>query len=220
MDMQPRPDKLAMLMRRCRDALRPALLAQRGAVSIEAALVIPLMVFIIIGSFELYQYFRAASVLDRAAFTVANGVAMQRGLKDQGRCADTDDVCAYGAIMTDLMTPLNYRAHGRMVISLYVAEDKGKGAAWKNAPQWRRSYAGGSYGGAVTSRLTPPDGFPQPMTKPAVAGEVDSVVVVETFLDFEPFAISAAFWQALGGKRLLESRAFYRPRFADLSTLQ
>jgi len=193
--------------------------SEKGVAGIEAALVIPLMVFIIVGTLELYQYFRAASILDRAAFTLADGVAMQRELFDGGTCNKSDNICTYGAIAQDLLTPLNFSANGWVIISAYAATEPQSGwnpppVRWENGPEWTRDYSGGGGGGgsAPASLLDPSSGFPP-------ANDGDTLIAVEIFYDFVPFAMSAAFWETLGGPRRMYSRAFYRPRFAELREL-
>ncbi|KAA8999456.1 pilus assembly protein [Affinibrenneria salicis] len=187
----------------------------RGMVAIEAALVIPLAVFFIIASWELYQYFRTASVVDRTAFMVANSLAMQRDLKDgDSQCTLANAVCTYNAIAADLMTPLDYKSRGGMVISLYEVEtdEDGNNPVWKSSPQWQKIYRGGDNSRDLSSRLTPPEGFPDPATN-------DTVIAVEVVYHYSPFVMGAAFWQALGGEKQVSSRVFYRPRFSALRTL-
>jgi hypothetical protein len=191
-------------------------LASRGVAGVEAALILPLMVFIIIGTIEVYQYFRAATILDRAAFTLANGISIQRELLDRGQCTNSNDICTYGAITRDLMTPLDYDRNGRVIFSVFAAtEPTGRNpppVRWESQPQWTRSYTGSGATGSAVSRLEPTRGFP-----PANRG--DTVIVVEVFYDFEPFAMSSAFWETLGGQRRMYSRAFFRPRFSDIREL-
>lgn len=201
-----------------RSRLRKLWRSDRGVAGIEAALIIPLMVFIIIGTMELYQYFRAAAVLNRAAFTLADGVAMQRELFAGGACDKSDSICTYGAIAPDLMTPLDFASNGWLIISAYSATEPAKGpnpppVTWENAAAWVRQYAGSGTGGAApASQLDPSSEFP-------TANEGDTLIVVEVFYDFVPFALSANFWEALAGSRRMYSRAFLRPRFADLREL-
>ncbi|WP_397475025.1 TadE/TadG family type IV pilus assembly protein [Pusillimonas sp.] len=192
--------------------------SERGIAGLEAALIIPLMVFIIVGTLELYHYFRAAAILDRAAFTMADGVAMQRELFDGGACDNSDDICTYGAIAQDLLTPLDFSSHGWIIVSAFAATEPSSGSnpppvSWKSGSEWNKRFAGSGTGGtAPDSLLEPSSGFPP-------ANEGDTLIVVEVFYDFEPFALSSAFWEALAGQRRMYSRAFYRPRFAELREL-
>lgn len=189
-----------------------------GIAGIEAALIIPLMVFIIVGTMELYHYFRAAAVLDRAAFTLADGVAMQRELFDGGPCDKSDHICTYGAVAQDLLTPLDFSRNGWVIITAFAATEPASGSnpppvTWKHAFEWQRIYAGGDTTGSQPgSMLDSTEGFPP-------ANEDDTLIVVEVFYDFVPFALTSAFWETLGGPRRMYSRAFFRPRFADLREL-
>lgn len=195
--------------------LRQKRIWQRGAAAVEAALVLPVAVFMIFACVEVYQYFRAAALLDRIAFTVANGVAMQRGLASNGQCDQSDDICVYGTMAQDLFQPLDYSKRGGMIISTYAATepDKNGDVSWKAQPEWRVTFKGS------TSSL------PDPISKlgdttvfpPARTG--DTLIIAETFYDHEPFAVSSHFWTALAGTTSMYSRFFFRPRFNDLRTL-
>ncbi|MFE8151463.1 hypothetical protein RBA63_06210 [Brenneria goodwinii] len=187
----------------------------RGVVAVEAALIIPIGVFVIIASLELYQYFRTTAVVDRTAFLVANSLSMQRELYGGTDCTLANSVCTYNKIASDLMTPLDYQNNGGMVISLYAVEtdDKDENPLWETTPEWSRSYQGDANSRSLASRLTPSTGFP-------TAAINDTVIAVEIFYDYTPFAISSAFWQALGGKKQIVSTVFYRPRFSALRDLK
>jgi len=188
---------------------------QRGAAAIEAALILPVAIFMVFACLEVYQYFRAAALLDRIAFTVANGVAMQRELLNGGQCDKSDDICVYGTMAQDLFQPLDYSARGGMIISTYAATepDENGDVAWKAQPEWRVTFKGSTSSlPDPISRLGDTTVFP-----PARTG--DTLVIAETFYDHEPFAISSHFWTALAGTTNMYSRFFFRPRFNDLRTL-
>lgn len=195
---------------------RKASRSQRGIAAVEAALVLPLLAFTIVGFIELYQYFRAVTILDRASFTLANGLSIQRELFDVGQCNRSDDICTYGAITGDLLTPLDYRQRGQVIFSVYAATEGGRGTvAWERSPAWQRSYRPGSTGGigapVAASRLQV-NQFPP-------ANQGDTLIAVELFYDHEPFVMSSAFWEALAGSRRIYSQAFFRPRFSDIRML-
>ncbi|TBU93524.1 TadE/TadG family type IV pilus assembly protein [Stutzerimonas kirkiae] len=198
-----------------RSALRRLGLASGGSVAIEAALLLPLGLFAGIGAWELYSYYRAVSVVDRAAFMIANSVAMQRQLVDGGDCDLSDHICTYGALAPDLLQPLGYREGGGLVISLFATQTLADDAtpAWEEQQRWQRAYQGSANLARLASRLDPPSGFPQASTG-------DTMVVVEVFYDYRPFSMSTAFWQSLGGERTIASRVFQRPRFTSLQALQ
>ncbi|MEE3663844.1 hypothetical protein V2I52_18285 [Brenneria sp. g21c3] len=190
----------------------------RGVVAVETALLIPIGVFVIIASWELYQYFRTASVVDRTAFLVANSLSMQSKLNDGTDCTLLKSVCTYSSIASDLMTPLDYNNNGGMVISLYqVTSNKNGNLVWPDKPNcWSRAYKGSTNSHSIVSQLTPSTDFPAP----AIKNKEDSVIAVEVFYNYTPFAISSALWQALGGEKRIVSEVFYRPRFSSLCVLE
>ncbi|MBP6020097.1 MAG: pilus assembly protein [Burkholderiaceae bacterium] len=191
---------------------------QRGVAALEAAIILPIMLLLIFGCMEVYQYYRAEAILDRVSFTVANGVSIQKELFDRGLCDDADDICIYGKVAKDLFQPLDYASFGSMRISLFIAEAAGNGqVSWNNDPStstgWVKEFRGVSAGELdSTSRLQDKSVFPPP-----VVG--DTVVVVEVFYQHEPFVMSSRFWAALAGTTQIYSRFFFRPRFDDLRKL-
>jgi len=194
--------------------------AQQGVAAIEAALVLPIMVFFIVGIVELYQYYRADAIMTRASFSVADGLAMQPDLHAGGPCNLTDHVCTYGAIMPELMRPVDYAQGGTLQIRLFTTQEKTTGSGknitsqtvWKTSPEWGRTCNGAGTCSSFTGAYQGTD-MPAP-------NKDDTILVVEVIQEYEPFMISSRFWQALGGKKTLKSTSFYRPRFDDLKTLQ
>jgi hypothetical protein len=175
----------------------------------------PVMIFLVFGCFEAYQFYRAAALLDRVAFTVASGVSMQRQLVDSGQCTKTDDICVYGTIAKDLFQPLDYAGRGGLAISAYAAtEPAGNGTVtWKDQPEWRKVFTGSAAGTLDTaSRLNDKSVFPP-------ANVADTIIVAEVFYDHDPFVISSRFWASLAGTSHMYSRFFFRPRFDDLRAL-
>lgn len=189
---------------------------QRGVAALEAALIMPVMIFLVFGCFEAYQFYRAAALLDRVAFTVASGVSMQRQLVDSGQCTKTDDICVYSTIAKDLFQPLDYAGRGGLAISAYAATTPAgtEPVAWKSQPEWRKVFTGSAAGTLDTaSKLEDKSVFPP-------ANVADTIIVVEVFYDHDPFVISSRFWASLAGTSHMYSRFFFRPRFDDLRALQ
>ena len=200
--------------------MRRFLRADQGVAGVEAAIVLPLMVFFVMGVVELYQYFRTDALMTRAAFSVADGVSMQQDLFDGGPCNLSDHVCTYGALMPDLMRPVDYRHGGSLQIRLLKTEEVTTGSGqnqqtktvWKTVPEWGKRCDG--------------SGVCQNFNQAYRGNEVpapnrnDTIVIVEVFQTFEPFVISARYWSALGGPTTLRAASFYRPRFDDLNALQ
>lgn len=181
----------------------------QGTAGLEAALLLPVFVFFIVGAIELYQHFRVKSLLDRAAYSVAHSVGTQRELyRDSPDCPVANDICVYGAVAADLFRPLNFQANGRLRITTYVAQN----GAWQILPN---SGWPADFGNALIS--TGNVGNTNDLPGPVDDGE--SVVVVEALYQSTPFALSSRFWEQLGGQSTLYSRAAFKPRYLDLHTL-
>jgi Flp pilus assembly protein TadG len=200
--------------------------AQRGVAAIEAMMVLPLMVFIIIGGIELYAYIRVTALMDRVAYTVANAISLQQSMSaDTSVCTAPDHACTYGTLMTQLMTPMNYAAKGGLIVSVYATDaPAGSGAgptAWQTisgaGTGWTRTYQGAS-APAPTTRITPTILNSLNMIS-RNSQSADTMIVVEVFYDYQPFSISGAFFGMLGGQRHMYSHAIIRPRYKDLCIL-
>lgn len=188
---------------------------ERGAAALEAALILPVAIFLLFACMELYQYYRAAALLDRVAFTVADGVAMQRQIFNHNQCDKSDDICVYGAMAADLFQPLDYARSGGLIISVFAATDPDTNGnvTWKTQPEWRMTFKGStSTLPDPLSQLSDQSAFPQ-------ARVGDTIVIAEAFYDHEPFAMSSKLWTALAGTTHMYSRFFFRPRFDDLRVL-
>ncbi len=184
----------------------------RGSAALEAAIILPLFVFFLLGTIDLYLHFRAQSQVDRAASSVAHSLSMQREIFSESDCTASNAICVYQTIAADLYQPLNFSAEGRLSITVQVGvEDKNTRAVrWATGEGWPVDYGNTSIG---PSRLGSTDDLPAPRVG-------DTLILVEALYKHEPFALSSGFWKTLGGSLTLYSRAVARPRYGDLSTLE
>ena len=195
--------------------------ARRGVAALEAALILPLMIFIIIGGAEMYLYTRVSAVMDRIAFTVANSISMQTELIDDGACTAPDHLCTYGTIMPTLLTPLD-ADKAAVIISVYTTDrpTSGTPTAWTSISSpnhgWTRTVYKGAGIATPTSHVSA--GSLPPAIISANTQTADTVIAVELFYDYQPFAISGAFFNLLFSPHRY-SRALIRPRYADLCRL-
>lgn len=186
----------------------------RGAAGLEAAIVLPLFIFFIIGIVELYQQYRTQGIIDQAAATIAQSVSQQNALYANGPCSVANNVCVYGAIAQQVFSPLDFERNGRVVVSVYVAEPVGGGPGFVWAPindrGWTRSYPSS---GVNHPNVGSTSGFP-----PARAGQ--TLIVVETEYQFTPFVLSGKFWGLVTGNKTLYSRVVASPMYGDLRILR
>jgi hypothetical protein len=186
--------------------------SSRGSAALEAAIILPLFVFFLLGTIDLYLHFRAQSQVDRAASSVAHSLSMQREIFSEPDCTASNAICVYETLTADLYQPLNFSTNGRLRITVLVGVQNRNTSAvrWETGKGWPMDYGNTSIG---PSRLGTTEGLPPPR-----AG--DTLILVEAVYKHEPFALSAGFWETLRGSLTLYSRAVARPRYGDLSTLE
>jgi len=199
--------------------------AQRGVAALEAVIVLPLMVFIIIGGVEMYLYTRVAAIMDRVAFTLANSISIQQNglVNDTGACTSaTNHLCVYETLIPLLMTPLDYADHGAVIVSVYATNAPSNGnppTTWKtiSAPNngWTKTFKG-SGAPTPTSRITNAS-LPTTLISRNIQ-TADTIIVVEVFYEYTPFAMSGRFFGLLFNTHQY-SHAIIRPRYIDLCTL-
>jgi hypothetical protein len=196
--------------------------ARRGVAALEAVIVLPLMVFIIIGGVEMYLYTRVMAVMDRVAFTLANSISIQTSLIDGGPCASPDHICTYGAIIPPLLMPMAPK-NAAVIISVYATNtpfNGGPPSRWTSISSpnhgWTKTVYQGASAAAPVSRITAAS-LPTAIISRNLQ-TADTVIAVEVFYKYQPFAFSGAFFNLLF-KSQQYSRALIRPRYADLCRL-
>ena len=201
---------------------------ERGAAGLEAAIILPIYIFFLVGIVELYLQYRAQGILDQAAANIAHSISQQSTMHDSGSCpangAAANDVCVFNTMAGQLFAPLDYAGKGKLSVSVLVAvanppSDGGHrwaipATAVENTPAgsptgWQRCYNAQCSDSDLTSTLV----LPTPR-----AG--DSIVVVDTAYRFKPFVLSAKFWKLDNGEMLLKSRAVATPLYGDLRQLR
>ena len=172
---------------------------RRGAILVEMAFAIPLLLAMILAGTELARYMLLQQKLDAIAITTADLVSQ----REQISAATVDQIFA----ATDhVIAPFTFGANG-VVIVTSVSANGGSG------PQvdWQRVGGGmlavgsaiGSPGGAATL----PAGF--------LVRNGENAIIVEVFFNYTPL-LQTAF---LSNSQVYH-RSFFRPRFGSLSQLQ
>lgn len=201
-------------MKSSRRPLPPLPRQQRGVAAIEAALVLPLMIFMLVAATELYNYLRTATLLSRTAYTVGQLFADAPQLADSTNCEKADVLCASWTVAKELAQPSQFATQGALHIAIYEAdpEDAAQPLPRGNLTRWL--YPGDEHvfqeQAPAGPALTPgnPDDFP-----PALAGE--ALIVVQAAVQYEPVLLSRTQWKALAGSSLL-TRTAYVPADPDL----
>lgn len=180
--------------------------ASRGVATLEFVILLPIYLMLVFGMLEVYQYFRTVGVIDRTTFSLGSLVAQKAVLIDNSSASDANNIGIFWAIAPQLATPLDLQGNGTVIIT--DIKDAGNATpvvAWQRSSPW----------GNDASQLgkTPlPSGFP------FYAG--DNTIVVEVYYRFTPFHALRTFWPDAPGTVNLYRRAYFRPRFQNLDTLQ
>lgn len=192
---------------------------RRASVSLELAVIFPLVLVICLGFFELYNFIRTAALVERATSSLANMMARQTSsLVD---CADSAAALNLGAYMnaaTVMFQPVPLEQRGEIILSA-VDWPSGQNTAPRVAWQRSSTFTLGSPGvnsmlGTQGTRATLPAGL-----RPT-QGNGDTILVAEVFYRFTPFAMSGQFWSGTPfGEITIHRIAYYRARMAALNTL-
>ncbi|MDR5838986.1 TadE/TadG family type IV pilus assembly protein [Caballeronia sp. LZ034LL] len=200
--------------------LRGLLRSERGSVSIEFVIIVPMMLLVMLGFTEVYMYMRAVSAVDRTAFTLANSIGQMTSIIADS--TDTTDANSYGSIWQDallLAAPYELKANGMVYVSFVCDPDssskcKNIDTTMTNATpkiQWTAyPTSWTNTKSTLPSRVT--SASPLPSTWPFRTG--DSAIIVEVFLTYNPFLMTSHFMSGLPGQQTVYRRVYVRPRAA------
>lgn len=178
----------------------------RGVAALEFVILLPIYLMLVFGMLEVYQFFRTVGVIDRTAFSLGSLVAQKAMLIDNSSATDANNIGIFWAIAPQLATPLDMQGNGTVIIT--DVKDAGNATpviAWQRTSPW-------GTGASQLGKSPLPSGFP------FYAG--DNTIVVEVYYRFAPFHALQTFWPNAPGAVNLYRRAYFRPRFQNLDTLQ
>lgn len=199
--------------------LRRVLRSDRGSVSVEFVIIVPLMLLVLLGFTEIYMYIRAVSAVDRTAFTLANTIGQMTSVIADNN--DTTDANSYGSLWQDavlLAAPYQLKANGMVYVTFVCDPDSTNKCKdmdtsmttvtpkiqWTASPtSWTNSRASG-----MASRVS--STAPFPTSWPFRTG--DSAIIVEVFMSYNPFIMTSKLISGLPGQRTLYRRVYVRPR--------
>jgi Flp pilus assembly protein TadG len=170
-----------------------------GALMIEMAFAMPVLVLLTLGGVEIARYVLLHQKLDRVASSIADLVS-QAETVSVGDLQNVFDAAAYVA------APFDLAGSGTVIVSS-VSNPAGSAGTQIN---WQQSGGGSvpatSQIGTVGGGATLPDGF-------SVA-DAQSIIIAEVFYDYAPWIVGG-----ITGTGRLYQRALFRPRYGGLTTL-
>tara|TARA_R110002110_G_scaffold78961_1_gene206754 strand:- start:232 stop:816 length:585 start_codon:yes stop_codon:yes gene_type:complete len=177
--------------------------ARRGAVAIEAAIVVPLLLIAVMVVIDTVRFITTATRLDVVAATAADLTARSSSVVDQvnfNRIGGNNELAMFFFSANQVGLPSDIAADGQIIISAIQPTPGGHTVLWQRT---------GPYGLAMPSRL---DGVPQLPT-------TGTHVVAEVFFRFRP-AILESLGVISSAEATLYRRAVFRPRKAALTVLE
>lgn len=190
--------------------IRRLLNDSRGIAAIEAAIILPIFVVFIVGSVELYLFFRAKSIVERASIEIAQSLSLQHRITMDESCSLSGSVCVYDRVANTIMQPLEFQELGRLSIAVYTAKQESDDApiVWVMESGWPVSF-GSDPAGAT------PAAIPMEPARPE-----ETVVSVTMSYDTSNLILTSRLRQILTGSTLMTSRAYVRIRNDVLHELE
>jgi Flp pilus assembly protein TadG len=211
-------------LRRLRGRLRRLWRSDRGSVAIEFVVIVPLMLLVLLGFTELYMYMRAVSIVEHTAFTLADSVGQMQSAINDTSTSNSNNLGSLWNAATVLAAPNVLNAKGGVIVTSICEKTTTCSAStatpkvsplpnplpamtngtaqifWQKSAPWTPS--------GMASRVTAGNVVPQ--TWPF--RNWDSAVVIEVFLIYTPFAMTAPFWTNAPGTQTIYERVYVRPR--------
>ncbi|MFD2234526.1 TadE/TadG family type IV pilus assembly protein [Phaeospirillum tilakii] len=187
---------------------------RRGAVMVELALALPVLLILLIGFTEAYLYVRAAVALERVAFDMANLIARRTLICRATSTSDPNSINTYLTTVAPLSAqPLDLAASGEVIASGVVYDSASAGAVvrWQAVSPYTLSGIASGVGN-VGGKATLAGGI-----VPTSGG--DTVIVVEAFHSHDWLSGLRQLLPTLPTATTLKRTAYFRGRVASLATL-
>lgn len=187
---------------------------RRGSVSLEVALLFPLAVMVLVGFSEMYFYVRAAAIIERVAFSVADSVAKRVALTDCTLETDSSFLGTHMLMAEVTAQPLNLAQSGQVIVSAVVDNGGNPNVIWQRRSTYTLNKA------SVLGKEGQQAILPKNVVVAAVAGtQPDTLVVVEVFYRFQPFSGIRTLLPTLPLDVTLTRQAYARARVGSLANL-
>ncbi|MFL9963027.1 TadE/TadG family type IV pilus assembly protein [Paraburkholderia sediminicola] len=205
-----------VMRRRPRARWRALLRSDRGSVTVEFVIIVPLMLLIMLGFSEIYMYMRAVSLVEHTAFTLADSLGQMSSVVNDPTTSSSNSLGSIWSAANLIAAPNSLQTKGGVYITSICDQQIGCDPAnppnppsmaagtpqqyWQQSAPWTLS--------GMKSRETA--GNLLPATWPFRNG--DSAIVVEVFYSYTPFSMTMPFWTNAPGTQLIYERVYVRPR--------
>lgn len=173
----------------------------QGIAAIETALILPVFILLLVGSIEIYQIFRAQSLVNKAAQEIAYSLSRQQVVATDGSCNTTDSLCIYENVAGQLLHPLDFRNHGLLTVAMYTSRENDSGhIVWEDERHWSPV----SYGNTHLQTRVPARG---PFS-PERADE--SLISIQLAYELSHLKLTGGLYRAVSGTSIIVGRSVLR----------
>jgi len=169
-----------------------------GGVLVETAVIMPILVMLLLGGFEVGRYFLLGQKLQRAAMTVAD-------LASRTESMDADDIDDLFAAAREVARPFPLDADSRVIVSSVVRPAGGGDPV----VDWQRATGAGAWTSAVGA-----EGETATIADPNLIQAGQSIIIAEAVVFYRPVLFDDMPVQTLS------ARASFRPRFSRQVALE
>jgi len=189
-----------------------ARLGERGDMVMEFAIVVPFLLALMLGGYDMVDYVVTVNKIERVAATAADLVARNDIVVDSTDPNIPNAIGIFFAAANQVALPIDLNTSGRVIIS--AVNNPGGGG---ERVAWQRSAAG--YAGTNASRIGAEGGTATlPGTLSVAEGK--TLIVAEAFYTLDTFSFSRLLLDGIGkdGETVYRA-AYFAPRFDGLDTL-
>jgi Flp pilus assembly protein TadG len=203
-------------MARMRATMRSCVRSDRGSVTIEFVICIPLFLLVLVGMSEIYLYMRAVSLVEHTAFTLADSLGQMTSVIDDNSTSSSNNLGSIWKAAITLNTPNDLSTNGAVYVTSICEKTTScagstptgtlpmtTGVAkilWQKGASWNSA---GLASSETNSSILP-------STWPFRA--YDTAIVIEVMYRYTPFAMTAPFWTNAPGQQTIYERVYVRPR--------
>lgn len=188
---------------------------RRGSVALEAALLFPIAVLLLVGLAESYFYMRAVLISERVASGLSLMMAKRTTINDCDRTNVTGNLGNLFLAAEYMAEPLSLRNNGMLIVSGVTNPGTGATIGWQRSTTYKVD--------GVASELGSQDGTPRLpegiIVKPVAGIQVDTLIAVELAYSFNAFAGLRTVMPDLPGNITIRRTAYARGRWGSISNL-
>ena len=194
--------------------LTSLLRSDRGSVAVEIVLIVPMMMFLLLGFIAFYMYLRTQSAIEHTAFTLADTLGQMTSISSDTSAKTPDSLGYIWNAATVLAVPYTLQSKGAVFITS-VCDMSGSGCASNTPPTMNAGKPGVLW--QANAPWNDPNlhsqvssAAPLPSTWPF--RDSDSALIVEVYYSYDAFALVRGIWPGAPGVQTFYERIYVRPR--------